>query len=179
MAIAQNIVSSLLTALVAVAVHRWVLLNEVQPGLSWSPPYTRLFFFWVLALHLLYLLRGLPVPLLINETIRAGFVGQHPRPAVDLTNKVPALIMIETSTYLVMLAVSAYLALLFPDVAIGEFSPSWIARIKASVARLNGNFWLLVWAAILAFLPVIAINMIMFFTAAPALSSWGRRWPTA
>ena len=59
---------------------------------------------------------------------------------------------------LVVAIVSVYLALVFPDVAIGEPSASWIARVKASVARLRGNFWLLVRAAILAFLPLIVLH---------------------
>ena len=48
--------------------------------------------------------------------------------------------------------------------AIGEPSASWIARAKASMARVRGNFWLLVRAAILAFLPITAINVIVFLT---------------
>ena len=154
-AVTQNIVSSLLTAPVAVAVHRWVLLNDIQPGLSWKPVYTRLFFFWALALHLLYMLMNLPIPLLISRAIRAGVTGWPFRSDLILLSFLPVLIAA---------VVSAYLALVFPDVAIGESSASWIARVKASVARLRGNFWLLVRAAILAFLPVIAINVITTFT---------------
>lgn len=155
-AVTQNIVSSLLTAPVAVAVHRWVLLNEVQPGLSWKPPYTRLFFFWALALRLLYMLTNLITFPLIGAEMQAGIASRMPWPYIYLLNIVPML---------VAAVVSAYLALIFPDVAIGEPSTSWIARVKTSAARLRGNFWLLVRAAILAFLPVIALNMIMAFTA--------------
>ena len=59
---------------------------------------------------------------------------------------------------LIAAVVSAYLALVFPDVAVGEPSTSWTARVKTSVARLRGNFWLLVRAAILAFLPLIVLH---------------------
>ena len=75
------------------------------------------------------------------------------------------LILLSLLPMLAAALVSAYLALVFPDVAIGEPSTFWIARVKASMARLRGNFWLLVGAAILAFLPVIAINVITAFAA--------------
>lgn len=150
----QNIVSSLLTAPLAVAVHRWVLLNDVQPGgLSWKPPYTRLFFLWALGLHLVYVIMSLPTMAFTAEMVRSGIVGKRPAPGV-LLNLLPVLA--------VMIA-SIYLALVFPDVAIGEPSASWIARAKASMARVRGNFWLLVRAAILAFLPLIVIQIIEAF----------------
>ena len=151
-AFVQNIASSLLTAPVAVAVHRWVLLNDVQPGgLSWKPPYTRLFFLWALGLHLVYMAMSLPSMAFTAGMVRSGIVGTRPQPGVFL-NLLPIL---------AVLIASIYLALVFPDVAIGEPSISWIARAKVSMARVRGNFWLLVRAAILAFLPVIVIQIIL------------------
>jgi len=150
----QNILSSLLTAPVAVAVHRWVLLNDIQPGgLSWKPSYTRLFFLWALVLHLVYVVMSLPTIIFTAEMVRSGVVGARPAPGV-LLNLLPIL---------AVMIVSIYLALVFPDVAIGEPSASWIARAKVSMARVRGNFWLLVRAAILAFLPLIVIQIIMAF----------------
>jgi hypothetical protein len=99
----------------------------------------------------------LPVLPLINERMRAGVTGWHLSLDIILLSYLPIL---------VVSVVSAYLALVFPDVAIGEPSVSWIARAKASAARVRGNFWLLVRAAILAFLPVTAINVIMVWTTA-------------
>lgn len=153
-AFVQNIVSSLLTAPVAVAVHRWVLLNDVQPGgLSWKPPYTRLFFLWALALHLIYMVMRLPTMMFTAEMVRSGIVGKRPAPGI-LLNLLPVL---------AVMIVSIYLALVFPDVAIGEPSASWTARARASAALVRGNFWLLVRAAILAFLPLIVIQIVMAF----------------
>ena len=155
-AFVQNIVSSLVTAPVAVAVHRWVLLHDVQPGgLSWKPPYTRLFFLWALALHLVYMVMSLPTMAFTAGMVRSGVVGTRPQPGVFL-NLLPVLA--------VMIA-SIYLALVFPDVAIGEPSASWIARAKASMARVRGNFWLLVRAAILAFLPLIVVQIVLALVA--------------
>jgi hypothetical protein len=153
-ALVQNIASALLTAPVAVAVHRWVLLNDVQRGgLSWKPPYTRLFFLWALTLHLVYMVMSLPTMMFTAEMVRSGIVGKRPAPGI-LLNLLPVL---------AVMVVSVYLALVFPDVAIGEPSTSWIARMKTSAARVRGNFWLLVRAAILAFLPLIIIQIIEAF----------------
>lgn len=153
----QNIVSSLLTAPLAVAVHRWVLLEDIQRGgLSWKPPYTRLFFLWALSLHLVYVIMSLPTIGFTAEMVRSGVVGTRPAPGI-LLNLLPVL---------AVMIVSIYLALVFPDVAIGEPSTSWMARAKASFARVRGNFWLLVRAAILAFLPLIVIQIIMAFATA-------------
>jgi len=150
----QNIVSSLLTAPVAVAVHRWVLLSDVQPGgLSWKAPYTRLFFLWALSLHLIYVIMNLPTLSFTAEMVRSGIVGKRPSPGIFL-NLLPIL---------AVMIVSIYLALVFPDVAIGEPSASWALRAKASMARVRGNFWLLVRAAILAFLPLIVLQIILAF----------------
>jgi hypothetical protein len=150
--VVQNLVSALVTAPVAVAVHRWVLLNDIQPGgLSWKPPYTRLFFLWALALHLIYVVMTLPTLRFTAEMVRSGITGTRPGPGIFLNILPVPIVMI----------VSIYLALVFPDVAIGEPSASWMTRAKASMARMRGNFWLLVRAAILAFLPVIVIEIIL------------------
>jgi hypothetical protein len=150
--VGQNIVSSLISAPVAVAVHRWVLLNDIQPGaISWKPPHTRLFFLWALALRLIYMVMTLPTLRFTGEMVRSGIAGTRPGAGVFLSLLPIPIVMI----------VSIYLALVFPDVAIGEPSTSWMARAKASIVRVRGNFWLLVRAAILAFLPVIVIEIIL------------------
>jgi hypothetical protein len=153
--VVRSIISALVTAPVAVAVHRWVLLNDFRPGaISWKPPYTRLFFLWALALHLVYIVVTLPTIRMTAEMVRSGITGGRPNAGALLNIFLP----------LLMIVVSAYLALIFPDVAIGEPSASWVARAKASVARVRGNFWLLVRASILAFLPLIVIQIILTVT---------------
>ena len=155
----RTVLAAALTAPVAVAVHRWVLLNEVQPGIvSWRPAYTRLFFLWALALRLAYLVVTLPSVLpVLDVTYRAS--------------RAAHMILWALVLGAVLTVASAYVALVFPDVALGEPAASWRERLRKSVHRLQGNFWLLVWAAIMAFLPLVLVRILM---AAVVLRSWSR-----
>jgi hypothetical protein len=153
----ETLLWAILAAPVAVAMHRFILMNEVSRGpLTFKPRFTRFFLCWLVALRLLYLIvDGIPSALSQRSMI----------------------FLVTGIASIGILILSAYLAMLFPAVATEVPSESVSARIKTSIAQLNGNFWLFVRAAILTFLPVIAIlllwNLVLLRSMSAAIAGGG------
>ena len=147
LAIASILAWSALTAPVAVAMHRFVLLNQTTNSvLSFTPRHTRLFFIWAAALQLMYgAVRGI-----------GGLLSWHQFSLMRIV------------AIIAVLVVSVHLAMIFPAVAIEDGSDDWQTRIARSWRQMQGNSWLFIRAAIIAFLPmivlwvIVAIVMVMF-----------------
>jgi hypothetical protein len=138
--IASILAWSALTAPLAVAMHRFVLLGQITGSvLSFAPRHTKLFFLWAVALQLVFdAVQGI-----------GGFLTSHP---FGLTRIVATIVVV---------VVSVHLAMIFPAVAIEDGANDWQARIAKSWRQMQGNAWLLIRAGIVAFLPVIVLWVIV------------------
>ena len=126
---------------VAVATHRFILLGQTTTGIiSWSSGYTRSFFLWAVVLRLI----GVSLSSLVLLTQPLVFAGV-------------VLIIAE----IVMLVIFVHVAMIFPAVATEVPSENWQARIAKSWDEMRGNSWLLVRAGIIAFLPVVAVYILL------------------
>lgn len=140
LAIVSILAWSALTAPVAVAMHRFVLLNQATGDvLSYAPRHTRLFFLWAAMLQLMFgVVRGI-----------GGLLSWH---QFSLMRIVAAIVVV---------VVSVHLAMIFPAVAIEDGTGDWRARIARSWRQMQGNSWLFIRAGIVAFLPVIVLWVIV------------------
>ena len=131
---------SALTAPVAVAMHRFVLLDQTtNEVLSFAPRHTRLFFLWAIALQLVF------------DTAQGatGLLYSH------------YLVAIRFIAFIAIAMVSVHLAMVFPAVAIEDGRDDWQARISKSWSQMEGSSWLFIRAGIIAFLPVIVLWVIV------------------
>jgi hypothetical protein len=131
---------SALTAPVAVAMHRFVLLGQTTSSvLSFAPRHTKLFFLWAAALQLVY------------DTAQgiSGLLYPHYFAVFRLVAIVAVVI------------VSVHLAMIFPAVAIEDGTDDWQARINRSWRQMQGNSWLFIRAGIVTFLPVIIFWLVV------------------
>lgn len=151
---AASLVWALLAAPVAVAMHRFILLDRVTRGpVSWLPRYTLAFAAWLAVLRLLFALVRAPV-LFLHDT--------------------GAELMVIGCLSIAMIVVGVFLAMLFPAVAVEAPARSLSARLETSMEQMSGHFWLLVWTGILALLPlmvpaiVLGATMLVGFTRSAA-----------
>lgn len=134
--IVSILVWSALAAPVAVAIHRYVLLDQVTGSvLSFAPRHTKLFFLWAIALRLAYSAAQDATGLLYSHYFAVfRFVA-----------------------IIAVAIVSVHMAMIFPAVAIEDGADDWRVRITRSWRQMQGSCWLLIRAGIVAFLPVIVV----------------------
>lgn len=131
---------SALGAPVAVAVHRFILLDESTPGLlSYAPHHTRAFFLWLFALQV----------------------------AAEILNAIgTAQILLRLVTLVVIVIASVNLAMIFPAIATDVPCDHWQARLRQSWDRMQGHFWLFFRASIITFLPFLGVWVLIVAVAA-------------
>jgi hypothetical protein len=141
--IGNILIWSALSAPVAVAMHRFILLGETTPGLlSYAPRHTRIFFLWALVLQFLF-----------HAINTLAFLVPHSTGLIQLT-------AIRIVIAIVVLALSVHLAMIFPAIATEAPASGWQSRIAKSWHQMQGNFWLFIRAGILSFLPIILAELI-------------------
>jgi hypothetical protein len=140
-AVASILAWSALTAPVAVAMHRFVLLDQTTDSiLSYTPRHTKLFFVWAAALRLAFdAVQGIGR---LSSWHQFGLM------------RIIALIVVAV--------VSVHLAMIFPAVAIEDGTGDWRVRITKSWHQMQGNAWLFIRAGIVAFLPVFIVWVVVF-----------------
>jgi hypothetical protein len=144
-AVANILAWSALTAPVAVAMHRFVLLGQTTTDvLSFAPRHTKLFFLWAVALQLVF------------DTVQgaSGLLFSH------------YFIFLRVLAVIAVLMASVHLAMIFPAVAIEDGDDDWQARLAKSWRQMEGNFWLFIRAAIVTFLPMIVLWVIVIIVMA-------------
>ena len=136
---AQIPFTAVISAPLAIAVHRLILLGEVTPGIiSLRRSYHWLFFAWLCAITL--------TSSLLREV--ASFIGGS------------ALIIPE---FVILICVAVFgikSSLVFPAIAIEVPAETEDRRLGASWLQMKGKFWLLVRAIILTFLPLFLLALL-------------------
>jgi hypothetical protein len=141
------IVQSLITAPVAVAMHRFILLGETRARLAAHRDVIVRFAIWLVALRL---------PFLFPQFARL-LAGPE-----------------RFGAYLVVLGLAVLLlclTLLFPAVAVEDPSTGAAGRLETALDRTAGNFWLLVRAIFIAFLPFILLWAVFGFVLIRRISA--------
>jgi hypothetical protein len=140
-AVASILAWSALTAPVAVAIHRFVLLDQTTDSiLSYAPRHTKLFFVWAAALQLVF----------------------------DAVQGVGRLLswhqfsLMRIVAFIIVAVVSVHLAMIFPAVAIEDGEDDWRTRMAKSWNQMQGNAWLFIRAGIVTFLPVFIVWVVVF-----------------
>jgi hypothetical protein len=160
--IATTIAWAAIAAPVAVAMHRFILLDRTTKGtLSWRPSYTRSFFVWLVISRLLFTLATIP-------KMATASMGRE--------------ILIQLPTSALLLFIYVHLAMIFPSVATEVPATNWRARIAGSWNDMRGNFWLMVRAGIVTFLPIfiafIALEIAaLIFIGLPTASATANPMP--
>jgi hypothetical protein len=122
-----------ISAPLAVAIHRLILLGETTPGIiSLRRNYQWSFFAW------LCLFTFIERAMSYSAASLAGI-------ASSLILVIPFAIF------------SAKFAMLFPAVAIDSPSESWRARLTTSWRLMDGNFWLFIRAILIAIVPLLLV----------------------
>lgn len=139
-ALIEDILRALIRAPVAVAMHRFILLGEVRrfQALSWL---TLRFAAWIFAFEAL----GTPVNWILN---------------LDHSIPIPATVVV--SILGIGLSIIAIrILLLYPAVAVGEKNENISSQIEIALHRGDGIFWLTIGSFVLAFLPILAANILV------------------
>jgi hypothetical protein len=134
------------SAPVAVAVHRYILIGQITPGFfSFRPQYTKSFFFWGAGLQVIAALLTIP-------------------PSLLLVNKYLAIIgsLAAFAFATLYLIVILHLAMIFPAVATEVPNAHWRIRIANSWKQMKGHSWLLIRAAIVAFSPWVFLYLVLW-----------------
>jgi hypothetical protein len=143
MAIARDVAVSLLRAIItaplAVAMHRFILLDETRHFYFLSR-LTLKFAIWLVALQV-------PVIVLAWLILFAG----------SATGLVPLLVVLLIALGLLLMQTSQ----LFPAVAVQEPSTDLSARLETALERGEGMFWLTLVALILTFLPLALVQAVV------------------
>lgn len=122
------------TACVAVCVHRFILLGETSVGLGLvAHGYTWNFVVWIMAVGLLYFIVALPLPV-----------------GIWLLILIPIIVL------------DCRLSLIFPAVAIGSPSAGVAERIRVSWERTRGRVFTLFYGGLVTALPLIAVVVGVF-----------------
>lgn len=130
---------SALGAPVAVAMHRFILLDQLSPDLlSYAPAHTRVFFVWLLIFQ---------VAASILSAIGSVFF------------------LLRIATFLIILIGSVDLAMIFPAIATDVPAADWQGRLRQSWERMQGHFWLFIRASIVTFLPALGIFLLVIGAA--------------
>ena len=131
-----------ISATLAVAVHRFILLDKRTPGMFFGlPSYTRRFLLWLLLFCAVAMLVGL-----VGAAYSRFWAGG------------------KMLYWIAIIAVwVAYImsVLILPAVAIEAPSSGWRGRIRTSWQQMEGWFWTFVLAAFLAMLPVVMVFFVV------------------
>lgn len=134
--------NALLLAPVAVAVHRFVLLDEVSPGFTvLRQPCLRNFVIWTFC-----------VQLALNSVAIFGIVA-------DIS-------IFPLLAWIALFALFGRTLLIFPAVAIEVPAASASGRIEASLTSSRGLFWTTIFAVIVSVLPLILVEYVPDIVAA-------------
>jgi hypothetical protein len=126
-----------ISATVAVAMHRLILLDQLTSGIfSFVPRYTRQFVVWAVALGL------------------ASDIVNHLDFIFQKSGVVDAISFLGS---VALLIVTFHLAMIFPAVATEVPAENWKARIVKSWNQMRGHCWLLFRATFIAFLPMLIL----------------------
>ena len=140
---AVNLITALLTAPIAVAMHRFVLLEEIR-RFTVLTPVTLRFAAWIFAFDTLAMI-GISTATLAHNGL----------PLLS------GLLMVVLAVGLVILVIKTLV--LFPAVAVEEQSDRTSNRIETALNRSNGIFWLTVWSFMLASLPLGLVQAVTIF----------------
>jgi hypothetical protein len=140
---------TVVSACVAVAIHRFILLQQRASGLGpLAHRYTWMFVFWVVGLDLFYLFAMLPIPVL------------------------PRLLLA-----VFLFVVGMRLSLIFPAVAIDAQSSSLTDRVRTSWNRTRGKVILLFLAYVVAVFPFVIVFIVVGFVLTFASFIWSDTHP--
>jgi hypothetical protein len=129
LSLVSGLVRTIITACVAVAVHRFILLRRRASGLDpLAHRYTWTFAFWAIGLSLFHLVVRLPFPTLLR-----------------------VLLIVALSV------IGVRLSLIFPAVAIEAQSRNGLDRLRESWNRTRGKVILLFFAYIIAIVPFVVL----------------------
>lgn len=132
---------AILATPVAVAVHRFILLDQVTRGpVSWLPRHTLAFAAWLVAIRFLYVL------------VSGGML---------LLRNAAAEIFVVYCGAFALAVIGVYLTMLFPAVAVETPSKSVSARLETSMQQMSGHFWLFVFAVFLTFIPAVVVTAVI------------------
>lgn len=155
---ARAVIWTVVAAPIAVAMHRFILLDQPTRGPIFWGRRTLVFIAWLVVLQLLFaILAGLP--LLMADNAPEG--------------------MLVFCARVALIMLSVYLAMLFPAVAIGAPTPSVSMRLETSMAQTVGHFWLVVWTGLLALLPLLLLSLIFGLPMAAVMKSLATAQVTA
>lgn len=135
------LLSALVLAPVAVALHRQVLLEETTPGvIAWQAPRIWIFAGWSLLVEIISAVLFMPVAA-SNGT---------------------ALYWLAVAVFgLIVLVISVRWLLIFPAIAVESQAADWKDRILMSWAQTRGHFWLLLaglaGAIVVFFIPAVLV----------------------
>jgi hypothetical protein len=141
----RALIGAMIAAPVAVAMHRFILLDQVTRGPIWWGRRALVFTAWLAALQLVFALMA-AAPLLMAADAPEGMLVFCARIAFSV--------------------LCVYLAMLFPAVATGAPTPSISMRLETSMAQTTGHFWLLAFGALLAILPLFVVGAVLGFPLA-------------
>jgi hypothetical protein len=137
---------SALAAPAAAAMYRFILLGEVTRGLpSYGQAHTRQLFVWTAGLWAAYTVAH-RFPLVLSS--------------VMFTRRLSELIMLAIS-----LVVIVQLSMVFPAIVLGAPARSLEKRIDASIRLMEGNFWRMAAAFVLALIPLLALHLLALLIA--------------
>jgi hypothetical protein len=140
LALVALLLNALVMAPLAVAVHRFILLGEVETrALPLTAPHTKEFAAWIFALQLVQFVLG-----------QQQFL---PSPWNIVTAVLPFLLAV----------LCIWLTMVFPATAVGAPADGWRMRVRTSIGQVKGNFWLLVRSTILTLAPLLLLAIIPFF----------------
>ena len=135
------VLKAMVVAPLAVAIHRFILLDDLTPRLSFTRAHTWLFFGWTFSLQ-------------ISTTLIAyGRLTYERHLAFDTLSR--AIQDLFASTSIVIWIITIYLAMIFPAVATDVPSAGPMQRIVTSLRQMRSNFWRFVGGAVLAELPLL------------------------
>jgi hypothetical protein len=135
----RTVVHSVILAPIAVAMHRFILLGETRAHPLARPGVILHFAAWLTVLRLPPLI-VLASPLL---------------PTLPLATYGAATLVLGGGLTVLML----WLTLLFPAIAV-EDPATGAARLETALERTVGNFWLVVRAIVIAFLPIFVLTVL-------------------
>lgn len=139
-----TLVFAAVAAPAAVAVHRYILTDRITTGsLSFGPRYTKAFFLWLAGMQMMLALLNVPLFSIPEESSFAS-------------------VLVMFAVAILGVVISIRLIMVFPAIATEVPSEHWRARLGQSWKQMKGHSWLLARAAIIAFLPLISVNVILW-----------------
>lgn len=134
------VISAVVLAPVAVAMHRFVLLDEVRRHYAITP--TSLYFAgWLAAFQFLQWMQGILSYVLLTHGLRAW----------------------NTPITLIWWTVVLWTMLLFPPLALDEKAAGILNRLETALERTKGNFWWILRASFLTFCWPLLLAVVVVF----------------